>query len=174
MRGLADASLIREFLRALGAEAQRETRLYLIGGATAVLLGWLESTIDLDLKLVPEDEGLLRALPRVAEAVAVNVERTSPSDYLPEPPGWEDRSPFVSQEGRLACYHYDLQAQALAKIARGHAQDLIDLQAMLTRGLVTPEGVREHLRSIEPHLQLYPNLDARSLRRLVDAALGSL
>jgi hypothetical protein len=102
------------------------------------------------------------------------VERSSPADYLPEPPGWEDRSPFVAQEGRLACHHYDLAAQALAKIARGHALDILDLQAMLTRGLVTPDGVREHLRRVEPNLQLYPTLDARSLRRLVDAALSSV
>lgn len=174
MGRLADAALIREFLRALGAEAAREARLYLVGGATAVLSGWRESTIDVDVRLVPEDEELLSALPRVGQAVGVNVEHTRPADYLPELPGWEDRSPFLAQEGRLACYHYDLEAQALAKVARGHAQDLLDFQTMFARGLVTAEGMREHLRHIEPHLTRYPAVDERALRRLLEAALASV
>ncbi len=49
MRGLADADRIREFMRALGREARAETAAYLTGGATAVLLGWRASTIDVDV-----------------------------------------------------------------------------------------------------------------------------
>jgi hypothetical protein len=173
MGQLADGDRIREFLRALSAEAEREARLYFTGGATAVLYGWRPYTIDLDIKLVPEDERLLRALPVIAEKVGINVERTCPGDYLPELEGWEDRSPLVAREGRLACHHYDLCAQALAKIARGHVQDVVDLKAMLSRGLVTPEGLREHFRRIEPRLHLFPAIKAASLRLWVEEALVS-
>ncbi len=173
MRQLADGDRIREFLRALGPEAERETRLYLTGGATAVLYGWRPHTIDLDIKLVPEDEGLLRAFPRIAETVGINVERACPGDYLPELEGWEDRSPLLAREGRLACHHYDPCAQALAKIARGHAQDLADLKAMLSRGLVTPPGLREHFRRIEPRLHLFPAINAAWLRLWLEEALVS-
>jgi hypothetical protein len=173
MGQLADGDRIREFLRGLSAEAEREARLYLTGGATAVLYGWRPYTIDLDVKLVPEDERLLRALPVVAERVGINVERTCPGDYLPELEGWEDRSPLVAREGRLACHHYDLCAQALAKIARGHVQDMVDVEAMLSRGLVAPLGLREHLRRIEPRLHLFPGINAASLRLWVEEALVS-
>ena len=44
------------------------------GGATAVLHGWRASTIDVDLKLVPDDDALLRALPRLKEELHVNLE----------------------------------------------------------------------------------------------------
>jgi hypothetical protein len=67
-----------------------------------------------------------------------------------------------------------LEAQGLAKVARGHAQDTLDFQAMLARGLVTAEGMRAHLRRIEPHLQRYPTQDGRALRRLLEAALASV
>jgi len=172
MRQLADSPRIREFLRALGAEAEEAARLYLTGGATAVLYGWRPQAIDLDLKLVPEDPRLLAALPRVAERLGLNVERACPGDYLPELEGWEDRSPFVAREGPLAFYHYDLSAQALAKIARGHALDLEDLNAMLSRGLVARGDLLEHFSRIEPRLHLFPALDASRLRLFVEETLG--
>jgi hypothetical protein len=61
MRTLVDAGRIRELMRAMGRAARRPARVYLTGGATAVLHGWRPSTIDVDLKLVPDDDALLRA-----------------------------------------------------------------------------------------------------------------
>ena len=40
----------------------------------------------------------------------------------------------------MAFHHFDLYAQALAKIERGHAQDVDDVREMLRRGLVEPGG----------------------------------
>ena len=53
MRRLAERTLIERFISALGVKAKREARLYFTGGATAVLLGWRGSTIDVDILLVP-------------------------------------------------------------------------------------------------------------------------
>jgi len=41
MRELADSSRIERFMRELGRAAREEARVYLTGGATAVLLGWV-------------------------------------------------------------------------------------------------------------------------------------
>ncbi len=49
MRRLADASRVRSFLSALGRRTDEETRVYLTGGSTAVLLGWRDSTVDADI-----------------------------------------------------------------------------------------------------------------------------
>lgn len=174
MRRLADSPRIREFLRALGAEAEVEARLYLAGGATAVLSGWRPQTIDLDLKLVPASERLLKAIAALADSLELNVDLVSPADYLPELPGWEERSPLVTREGRLACHHYDLDAQALAKIVRGHAQDIEDLRLMVAGGFVDPRTLRDHFTRMEPQLHLFPALDARSLRRWLEETLDSL
>jgi hypothetical protein len=40
MRSLVDAERIHRFMRALGREADHPARVYLTGGATAVLSGW--------------------------------------------------------------------------------------------------------------------------------------
>jgi hypothetical protein len=173
MRRPVDRERVLGFLRALGAEAEGETRLYLTGGATAVLLGWRASTIDLDIKLEPEADRLLRAIPPLKERLEMNVELASPGDFIPELPGWRERSSFIAREGSLSCYHYDLAAQALAKIERGHAQDLDDLREMLARGLVTPEDLRRRFAQIEPQLHRYPAIDPASFRRAVERATAA-
>ncbi len=111
-------------MRALAAEAEAPARVYFTGGATAVLIGWRPATIGVDIKLVPEGDRLLRGIPRIKEALQVNVELASPEQFIPALAGWEERSLFIADEGRLAFYHYDSYGQALAKIERGHGQDL--------------------------------------------------
>jgi hypothetical protein len=171
VRGLADADAIRGFMRALARAARRPARIYFTGGATAVLAGWRPSTIDIDLKIVPDDDALLRAIPELKERLQVNVELASPDDFVPVPSGWEERSRFVAQEGPLTFLDFDLVAQALAKIERGHAQDQEDVRTMIARGLVSPLAIRDAFAQIEPLLYRYPAIDPASFKTAVDAAL---
>lgn len=172
MRALADAPRIRSFLEALGERAGDEARVYLAGGATAVLYGWRASTVDVDLKIVPDTGSVLRAIPELKEALGINVELASPDDFIPELPGWEERSPFIAQMGRLSFHHYDPAAQALAKIERGHDQDMRDAEEMVRRGLVRREDLLRHYETIEPALYRYPAIDPPSFRRAVEEFAG--
>lgn len=79
-------------MRALAREAVSEGRIYVTGGATAVLHGWRESTLDVDLKIIPHHDRLLRAIPELKESLHINVELASPDDFIPPLPGWEDHS----------------------------------------------------------------------------------
>jgi hypothetical protein len=119
-------------MREFGKAARRPARIYFTGGTTAVLQGWRQSTIDIDIKIVPDEDALLRLIPELKESLHVNVELASPDDFIPVPDGWQDRSRFVAQEGPLAFYDFDLTSQALAKIERGHAQDHDDVLEMLS------------------------------------------
>ena len=167
-----DAERLRVFLRALGEAACGETTVYLTGGATAVLSGWRSSTVDVDLKLEPDRDEILRAIPRLKEALETNVELASPDGFLPELPGWRDRSPFVAREGLVTVRHYDLYSQTLAKVERGHARDLADVAAMLDRGLVLPARLRELHAAIEPLLYRFPAVDPPTFRAALEAALA--
>ena len=173
MRGLADAERIGRFLRALGAAADREGSGYLTGGATAVLLGWRRSTIDVDVRLVPESEALLRAIQRLKDELEINVEFASPADFVPVPRGWEDRSLFAAREGALSIYHFDPYAQAMAKLERAHAQDLTDVRTLAERGLVDPERALAYFEEIEPELYRFPAIDPAAFRRRVEEAFRS-
>jgi hypothetical protein len=170
MREVADADRIRRFMRRLGAEADVDTRVYFTGGATAVLLGWRPSTIDVDLRIVPENDRLLRAIPLLKDQLRINVELASPQDFIPVPPGWEERSLFIASEGKIAFYHFDPYAQALAKVERSHAQDLEDVEALVRTGLVDRRRALEYFQRIEPELYRYPAIDPRSFRRAAEEA----
>jgi len=171
MRRRADRRRIERFARELGRLTREPATLYLSGGATAVLLGWRPSTIDIDVRLEPERDELLRAIADLKERLALNIELASPLDFIPEPPGWRDRSPFVAQEGPLTVRHMDPYAQVLAKIERGHALDEADVAAMLEQGLVEPREARRLFAAIEPELYRFPAIDAPSFRRRVEEAL---
>lgn len=171
MRRLADAERIHALMRALGRAATIPGQVFLAGGGTAVLLGWRETTVDVDLKLVPDQDSVLRAIPALKESLEVNVELATPDDFIPVPAQWQERSVFIAQEGPLTFRHFDLSSQALAKIERGHAQDVSDVAEMLRRGLVSPETLRADFEAITPLLYRYPALDATSFRRALDLAL---
>jgi hypothetical protein len=172
VRGLADAERIQAFMRALGAAATEEGVVYLTGGATAVLVGWRPTTVDVDVKLVPESDVLLRSLSRLKDELRLNVELASPLEFIPVSAGWEERSPFVAREGPLTFRHFDPCAQALAKLERGHDRDLADVRALLERGLVEATALRSTFEQIEPELYRFPAIDAGSFRRRVEGVPG--
>ena len=149
MRQLADRDRIEAFLAALAREATGDT--------------------DLDLVMRPESDALLRAIPALKERLQLNVELASPDQFIPVPPGWEQRSPVIVRIGRVTFHHYDFCAQALAKIERGHSRDLADVEAMRDRGLITPDEVRRQFALIEPQLYRFPAIDPPSFRKAVDA-----
>lgn len=159
-------------MRDLGAAAVEETVVYLTGGATAVLEGWRGMTVDVDLRLEPESDALLRALARLKDELMVNVELASPADFIPVPEGWEDRSPFVAREGSVTFRHFDLAAQALAKLERAHERDLADVRAMLDRGLVDRAVLLETFEQIAGELHRFPAIDPAAFRRRVEERLG--
>jgi hypothetical protein len=168
MRDRADADRIHRFMQALGAAAPEAGTCYLVGGGTAVLLGWRATTIDVDIELDPEQDELLRALPAIKDELQINVELASPRHFIPLPVGWEQRSPSVGREGRLTFKHFDLYSQALAKLERGHTQDLEDARVMLERGLVEAGRLRSAFDEIEPLLYRFPAIDPADFRRGVE------
>jgi hypothetical protein len=101
----------------------------------------------------------------------VNIELASPPDFIPELPGWRERSPLLFREGRVELYHFDLYSQALSKIERGFEHDLEDVRAMIERGLVEPGRLHRLYEAIEPELYRFPALEPVAFRRKLEAAL---
>jgi hypothetical protein len=168
MREKVSAESLEKFMKAVGRAGKKDARVYFVGGATAVLLGWRETTIDVDLKLVPEVNEILRALPQLKETLQINVELAAPDDFIPAVSGWEERAVFIRREGTIDFFHYDFYAQALAKIERGHSTDLLDVREMVRRGLVKPSRLLEFFSRIEEDLYKYPAVDPKSFRLAVE------
>lgn len=171
MRRLTDLARLRSFMARLADSTRQPTTVYFTGGATALLAGFRDATIDIDIKIDPDRGDVLRAIPAIKEELEVNVELASPDLFIPVSDGWEDRSPLVDRVGAVAYRNFDLVAQALAKIERGHERDRRDVRDLLAGGLVTPDAIRAEWARIRDDLYRYPAIDPTSLAASIDEAL---
>jgi hypothetical protein len=172
VRPPVDERSIRTLARELGRVARAPVRIYLTGGATAVIEGWRATTIDVDVRFEPEADELLRAVSGLKDRLGVNIELASPPDFIPELPGWRERSPHVLTEGPVEVRHFDLYSQALSKIERGFEHDLADVRQMIDGGYVERARLREFFEAISADMYRYPAINPVGFRARLDAALG--
>ena len=173
-RGASSGRQVRALMERLGRAAQGPGRVYLVGGASAVLIGWRDTTVDVDLKLHPEPAGVFGAIAQAKDALDINIELSAPDDFIPPLPDWETRSPFVARHGEVDFLHYDFYGQALAKIERGHMQDLADVSAMCRLDLIEPALLLRMFDAIVPGLERYPALDADLFAMRVREAVSEM
>jgi hypothetical protein len=173
MRADADRARIERLFAELGKRGSAGDRIYVTGGTSAVVTGWREFTQDVDIRIESEnDEPLLRAVSELKDRLDVNVELASPLDFLPAPPGWMERSPFIARYGSVDVYHVDFSLQALAKLERGLERDVRDAEAMIALKLTSTDAIAATLESVEPELYRFPAIDAQELRRTVQAFIA--
>src|SRR5512135_901832 len=106
MRRKVTVEALWEFMQELAAAARTPGNVYFTGGATALLLGFREQTIDIDLKLDPEPAGAFEAIARLKNELNVNVELASPDDFIPRAADWRERSRHIATIGRIEFFHY--------------------------------------------------------------------
>ena len=157
-------SFISEFLR----ESKGKGNIYLTGGACAVMYGWRSSTIDIDLKADPEPDSFYRILQELKNRLEVNLEIASPDLFVPAIPGWQTRSIWITGLKEVNFYHFDFYSQALAKLARGHPRDLIDVDGMIRSQLITRSRLSELFQDAIPLLERYPALEQETLIQTVN------
>lgn len=144
MRADADRARVRRLLRELGRHGRSGDRIYVSGGTSAIEIGWREFTQDVDVRIESEDdEPLLRAIAALKDHLDLNVELASPLDFLPEPAGWRERSPYIGRYGNV--------------------------EAMLARGLTSVEAINSTFTAVEPGLYRFPAIDARGLGEPVES-----
>jgi hypothetical protein len=161
-------------MEGIGRGCRSSGRIYLVGGSCAVLVGWRATTVDVDLKLDPEPAGAFEAIAGLKDTLGVNVELAAPDQFIPPLPGWRERSPFVVRHGEVSFHHYDFYSQALAKIERGHEQDVRDVEALHRLELIEPARLTALFEAIEPDMVRYPALDPGSFRERLRAAVAEM
>jgi len=172
MRPDVDRARVEQLLSALGRRLRTPHTLYLIGGSSAVLVGWRASTRDIDVRPEPDSDELLRALTDLKDELDVNIELASPLDFLPALDGWRDRSPYVGRRGQLDVRHLDFRLQALAKLERGLDTDLDDVRAMLARGLVTAADLEHGFDAMRDGFFRFPAVDVPRFERRLREVVG--
>ena len=176
-RPLVDADRIVRLMEGIGRRATGPGRVYLVGGSSAVLVGWRDATVDADIKLDPEPAAVFEAIALMKDELDMNVELAAPDQFVPPLPGWQERSPFIARYGEVDFFHYDFYGQALAKIERGHHTDLGDVQAMVGRGLIDLNVLLRLFEGVTRDLLRYPAIDEQALRAklaaMVERAQGN-
>jgi hypothetical protein len=143
-------------------------RVYLVGGGTAVYLGWRRSSIDVDL--FSDQESVFRDIQEIKERLNINIELARPEDFVPPLKGTADRHVFIAKVGSITFYHYDPYAQLLSKVVRGFQRDVDDAREFVRSGMVDPGKFKSLVAAIpDSAYARYPNLS----RRAVDQAVVS-
>lgn len=168
MRRKVTPETLQEFMREFASAAKSPGKVYFTGGATALLLGLRDQTIDIDLKLDPEPEGAFEAIAVLKNQLNLNVELASPDDFIPAAADWRECSRYITTIGPVQFFHYDFALQALSKLERGHTQDIGDVASLIRGGFVTNEEIKSRFEQIEPQLLRYPALDPQRFRTKVE------
>jgi len=165
------ATLMKE----LAARAPRggTFSVYLVGGGTAVYMGWRRSSIDADL--YSEHEKVFRSIQEIKEGLNINVEFARPEDFVPPLRGAADRHVFIETIRPITFYHYDPYAQVLSKVVRGFDRDLSDAKEFVRSEMVEPIKLRSLVASISDSAYArYPNLSRNGVESAVEAFAGSI
>ena len=173
------APLTREHLVLLMKELARSAprrgvyRVYLVGGGTAVYLGWRRSSIDVDL--FSEQDSVFRDVQRIKEHLNINVEFARPEDFVPPLAGSADRHMFIQTIGTVTFYHYDPYAQLFSKIIRGFERDLADARNFIGSGTVDPAQFRSLVANIpDAAYARYPSLSRKGVEKAVERFLSEV
>src|SRR5437870_10857285 len=111
MRRRVTKDSLEQFMEQLAVAARSPGNVYFTGGATALLLGFREQTIDIDLKLDPEPQGVFEAIAVLKNRLDLNVELASPDDFIPAAADWRERSRHIASIGPVEFFHYDFSLQ---------------------------------------------------------------
>lgn len=169
-------NLTRDRLDALMKELARSApgrgpyRVFIVGGGTAVLAGWRDSTIDVDLHA--DSDEVFHDIQRIKERLRLNVEFARPEHFVPALPGSGERHLSIVRIGKVSFFHYDPYAQLLFKVVRGFRRDMQDAAGFLESGMVDAERFRKLVRSIPKDAYArYPALSRQAVLDAVDAFL---
>jgi hypothetical protein len=154
---------IEKFLNALGKTFRKPGRIYLAGGAALVHMGLRsDSTLDIDvlIETTAEDE-MVKVIRQLVEQMQLNIEFSSPGDFIPLPSQWMAHAKYIGRYGSLDAFYFDFYSLALSKISRGNDRDLIDVKLLVQQKVITVEELDAVYQEVLPHMgkRPYINLD---------------
>ncbi len=153
-------------MQRVGEIVSEPATIYLTGGATAVLLGFREGTIDIDI--AGELDQLFGEIPALKRTLNINVEIAKPTDFVPVLAGETERHIFIGTFGEASFYHFDPYGQVFSKVVRAHATDLHDAKAFVSRELVELSRLFELVKQVpDAVFARYTRLDRESVERAV-------
>jgi len=129
--------------------------LYLVGGTTMVFEGLRDQSIDIDITFEVDStlhNEFVQAIRKLKDELHVNIEESSPADFIPLPQGAKERATFVGRFGQIDIFHFDYYSIALSKIARGTQEDFNDVVSLSRSKRIELSMLEKFYREIRPRL----------------------
>jgi hypothetical protein len=167
-RKIITQKTLQMFMESVGRVLRKNTTLYLTGGSTALLYGFRESTIDIDI--AGDMDEMFAHIPGLKEKLQINIEMAKPTDFVPSLPGENTRHIFIDQFGKVIFMHFDPYSQAFSKIVRGNQTDMSDVKNLAKERLVDLQKLSEMVKGLSDiDFARYPRLDRRSVEQAVNS-----
>lgn len=158
---------IEQFLIQAGRTRQ-PGRLYLTGGAALVHRGIRPGqTLDIDIQITVDPANLTTQIAQLKQKMNMNIEFSSPGDFMPLPAQWEARSAFIKRYDQVDVFYFDWYSIALSKMQRANQRDVIDVQLLVRQKYVDVAELdllcQDVLNKIgrPPYDRLFPNLSSQ-------------
>jgi len=141
---------LQKLFQRLGELTTLPAAFYLLGGSALCLLGSPRETLDVDYSIEAAPPEFVETLKKLSLELELDLELVPLAEFIPLPPGADQRSRLVGHYGQVDVYIYDLYSIALSKIARGFESDLEDVEFLLRENLITWELLETYFRSVYP------------------------
>ncbi len=159
---------IQTFMKSIGIVLKKSATFYLTGGSTAILFGFREGTIDIDI--AGDMDELFSHIPKLKEQLQINVEMAKPTDFVPSLPEEKKRHILIGNFGKATFMHFDPYSQAFSKIVRGHTTDIADVKALFHQGLVDAEKLNALVKNLpDREFMKYPRLNRPAVEMAVES-----
>ena len=175
MRRDATRENITAFMKELAKRAPRpgSYKVYLVGGGTAVYMGWRRSSVDVDV--YSDEDAVFRDIQEIKEELEINIEFARPEHFVPPLEGSAGRHVFIDMIGAVTFFHYDPYAQFLSKVVRGFKRDLDDARQFVGSGMVDPAKLRSLIADIpDSAFAKYPTLSRVAIGSAVEGFLSTV
>ncbi len=160
--------ILGSFMLSIGKLLKKRSVIYLTGGSTALLMGFRDGTIDIDL--AGEIDELFNHISKLKEKFRINIELAKPTDFVPSLPGEEERHILVGHFGNVTFMHFDPYSQVFSKIVRSHATDLLDVAAFVRSKCVDLKILKEMVKKIpDRHFAKYPRLNRVAVEKAIES-----
>jgi hypothetical protein len=149
---------IEQFLHLLARQFPEPSNLYLTGNTVFAHMGLRPGTTNI-LQLVVEttdEERMIALMQRCANSLHLNVEFSSPEDFIPIPWTWQDQAKYIGPYGYIDVFYFDFVSLALSKIAQGSQSDLNDVWLLVQQRLLSLHALDDAYLEVQPRMGRKP------------------
>jgi Nucleotidyltransferase of unknown function (DUF6036) len=139
---------LTQFLTRLGERYPQPAAIYIFGGSAILWLGGQRHTGDIDYTAAPSSTALREAISQTASELDLDLEESSPAEFMPLPAGAETRHEPIGTFGQIQAYLFDPYSMAVMKIDRAFDTDMEDVAFLIAAGRIDLRALERYIEDV--------------------------